>query len=99
MTAPAPTRGTPIPNGRAILAVDFIAAPRIAPEPTKPCLSPQQQNLLELLADGLSNEHIAARLNTSRDAVHQQTKRLYERLCAHNRTHAVTCGFRAGLLS
>ncbi|GGN39662.1 DNA-binding NarL/FixJ family response regulator [Actinoplanes campanulatus] len=75
---------------------DFYARP--APLPVPPRLSPQQAQILYLIAEGHCNKEIAAACNTSLFTVHEQTKRLYWRLGAKNRTHAVTRAFRVGLL-
>ncbi len=62
-------------------------------------LSPREAQLLVLVADGLSNEAIAGRLGVSVETVKTTVTRMRRKLGAANRAHAVTLGFRAGLLS
>jgi DNA-binding NarL/FixJ family response regulator len=96
MTAPAPARGTPLPRGKAILAVDFIAA--VPQKPPAPELSALQHDVLRLMAGGLSNHEIAVRLELTQRVVEVAAYDIYAALGAINRTHAVTCAFQAGLL-
>ncbi|WP_052720213.1 helix-turn-helix domain-containing protein [Actinoplanes rectilineatus] len=61
-------------------------------------LSDRQQQILVLIADGLSNQAIAGRLRISANTVDHQTKRIYDTLGACNRAHAVAVGIRAGVI-
>ena len=56
-----------------------------------------QRVVLVSIAHGLSNEQIAADLGTSVESVRTNVTRLFMRLGAANRAHAVALGFRAGL--
>ncbi len=62
-------------------------------------LSPREEQLLWLVADGMSNGAIAAGLGVSVATVKTTVARMRRKLGAANRAHAVTLGFRAGLLS
>ncbi len=62
-------------------------------------LSAREAQLLVLVADGKTNEEIAADLGVAVDTVKTTITRMRRKLGAANRAHAVTLGFRAGLLS
>jgi DNA-binding NarL/FixJ family response regulator len=51
-------------------------------------LSPRQREVLELLALGMDNDQIAARLYISRNTVKFHVRTIYERLGVHNRVEA-----------
>lgn len=61
-------------------------------------LTKREQQVLELLADGLSARGIGDRLGTTEQTVKSQLRTLYMRLGANNMHHAVSLGYRAGLL-
>jgi DNA-binding CsgD family transcriptional regulator len=61
-------------------------------------LSPRGAQLLKRIADGMTNEDIAADLKVSVDTVKTTVLRLRTKLAASNRAHAVAVGFRRGLL-
>lgn len=70
-----------------------------APLPTgAPPLTPRQQEILLLLARGLQNREIAARLDTVEGTVKVHVKTILEKLGVGNRTHAVVKGIRLGLI-
>jgi DNA-binding NarL/FixJ family response regulator len=69
-----------------------------APNPTT-TLSARQQEVLQLIAEGATNEEIAGRLYLSRHTVKQHTSALYRKLNARNRIHAVQTARRQGLLA
>lgn len=54
--------------------------------------------VLEFIADGMSNREIGARLGVSETTVKTHTKRLYGRLGVSGRCDAVATGFRLGIL-
>jgi DNA-binding NarL/FixJ family response regulator len=73
---------------------------------TQPCrpttqlkLTARQQEILQLIADGATNDEIAVRLYLSRHTVKQHTSALYRKLGARNRTHAVQTARRQGLIA
>jgi DNA-binding NarL/FixJ family response regulator len=62
-------------------------------------LSARQHEILQLIAEGATNEEIALRLYLSRHTVKQHTSALYRKLGARNRTHAVQAARCRGLIS
>ena len=70
--------------------------PRVQPlvEP----LSEREIEVLQLIADGLTNPEIAARLFLSLNTVKVHTRNIYGKLDAHNRTGAVARGKILGIL-
>jgi DNA-binding CsgD family transcriptional regulator len=68
------------------------------PPPTKGLLSPREQEVLLLVAEGLTNEEIAGRLVVSRGTATFHLTSLLQKLGADNRTQAVTHARQQGLL-
>lgn len=61
-------------------------------------LSKREQEVLELMSDGLSNPEIARRLVTSTHTAISHTRKVIAKLEATSRAHAVAVGFRRGLI-
>jgi NarL family two-component system response regulator YdfI len=61
-------------------------------------LTPREAQILALLAEGLVNKQIAARLGISRHTVKTHLGALFHKLGATTRTEAVAAGARAGIL-
>jgi len=61
-------------------------------------LSVRQREILQMLADGLQTEAVAARLGLSTETVRTHTKRILAKLEASTRTQAVAVGLRHGLI-
>ena len=61
-------------------------------------LSSRERQVLALLADGLGNKQIAARLGISTNTVKTHLELLFEKLGVSSRAEAVTAGFKRGLL-
>ena len=61
-------------------------------------LTSRQQEILEGLAQGLSNREIAQKLFLSEKTVKSHSRDLFIRIGARNRTHAVVIGIREGLV-
>jgi LuxR family maltose regulon positive regulatory protein len=104
---PAPQPGTPSLRGRASPHTDRsmsewddsrslkgLNAPRALLDP----LSPREQEILALLAAGLSNAEIAQRLVVAVSTVRWYTKQIYRKLDVHNRTQAVLRAQSLGLV-
>ena len=64
----------------------------------RPALTHREREILSLLADGLGNKQIAARLGISTSTVKTHLELLYEKLDAASRTEAVAAAIRLGLL-
>ena len=62
-------------------------------------LSLRELHVLKLVARGLSNKQIAARLTISDKTVRNHMSRIFKKLSAGNRTEAVMKAMRSGLLS
>jgi DNA-binding NarL/FixJ family response regulator len=82
------TRRVPLPPGRTDDEETFD-------EP----LTPREIDVLERLAEGLSNKAIAARLGISDQTVKFHVASIYAKLGAANRADAVRRALRRGLLS
>lgn len=62
-------------------------------------LPPRQQQVLQLIADGLSNEEVAGRLGISDETVKSFLRLIFRNLDARNRGHAIAIGIRSGLIT
>jgi DNA-binding NarL/FixJ family response regulator len=71
------------------------AAPDIV---TAPVLTQREQQILELLADGLGNKQIAARLGITTNTVKSHLELLFDKLDVSSRAEAVATAARTGLL-
>ncbi len=67
-------------------------------EPSPDRLSPRERELLQLVAEGLSNKAIGQRLSVSVNTVKYHMKNILQKLGAQNRTEAVMMAIRSGLL-
>ena len=74
------------------------AAPRRAAGDSGRNLTARERQVLALLADGLSNTEIAARLVVSRSAVKSHVSSSITKLGASSRTEAATIPVRQGLI-
>jgi DNA-binding NarL/FixJ family response regulator len=63
-----------------------------------PILSNREREILALLADGLANKQIAARLGISKNTVKTHIELLFDKLAVSTRAEAVATGVRRGLL-
>ncbi|HXP85774.1 MAG TPA: response regulator transcription factor [Bryobacteraceae bacterium] len=70
----------------------------VAPEASVENLTPREMEALEMLAEGLSNKQIAARLNISEHTAKFHVNSILNKLGAGTRTEAVMRGLRRGLL-
>jgi len=66
--------------------------------PGVPVLTPREQQILALLADGFGNKQIAGRLAISTNTVKTHLELLFDKLEVSSRTEAVTAAARMGLL-
>lgn len=65
---------------------------------TGPGLSPRQQQVLEHMAEGMTNKEIGAELGITERTVKAYAGELYDKLDARNRAGAVAEGLKHGLL-
>jgi DNA-binding NarL/FixJ family response regulator len=74
------------------------AARRIEGQPEPPTLSERELQVLSGMARGRSNAEIGRELYLSEDTVKTHARRLFRKLGAADRAHAVAVGFRWGLV-
>jgi DNA-binding NarL/FixJ family response regulator len=67
--------------------------------PRRPALTERELQVLCGMADGKSNAEIGRDLFVSEDTVKTHARRLFRKLGARDRAHAVAAGFRTGLVS
>jgi len=70
----------------------------LADVPAEPPLTNRERQVLGLLADGLGNKQIAARLGISANTVKTHLELLFDKLGVSSRTEAVATAARRGLL-
>jgi DNA-binding NarL/FixJ family response regulator len=80
--------GSPMTAHIARKVVQSFQGKPAAPEPAAN-LSPREQEVLDLLAQGLIYKEIADRLGVSYETVHTYIRRIYEKLQVRTRTEAV----------
>jgi pSer/pThr/pTyr-binding forkhead associated (FHA) protein len=66
--------------------------------PLGPSLSPRQQQVLEAMAEGLTNKEIGEQLGVTERTIKAYAQELYDKLNARNRAGAVAEGMKRGLL-
>jgi DNA-binding NarL/FixJ family response regulator len=84
---------------RSFTASGLAAAMQRKMQPTGPKLSPREQEILELLAEGLGVGPIARRLYISESTAKTHISKIYEKLGAANRAQAIMRAVKAGLVS
>lgn len=62
-------------------------------------LSKRERQALGLIATGLSNNQVAARMNISENTVDTLVRRTYAKLGVNNRVSAVLCGVGSGMIA
>ena len=95
----------PVPE-EPVLAYANGAAPTLVPQQRMdlapavraPNLTERELQVLRGMADGKSNAEIGRDLFVSEDTVKTHARRLFRKLGARDRAHAVASGFRAGLV-
>jgi DNA-binding NarL/FixJ family response regulator len=84
-----------------LIAIPADSAPSIFPTFTESVienLTPRETEALEMLAEGLSNKQLAARLNVSEHTAKFHVNSVLTKLDAATRTEAVMRGLRSGLI-
>ena len=76
----------------------FSPAARMEIDAGDEILTPREIEVLRMIADGLGNKQIAARLEISEHTVKFHIASIFTKLGAGSRTEAVTIGIRKGLL-
>ena len=71
---------------------------RQAPRTGSSLLTPRQQEVLALIANGASTVQIAQSLHLSRETVRNHVRNILRRLGVHSRVEAVAVAYRDGLL-
>lgn len=84
---------------RSFTAANLADAMRRRMTPTGPQLSPREDEVLRLLAEGLGVAGIARQLFVSESTAKTHISKIYEKLGAGNRAQAIMNAIRAGLLS
>lgn len=84
---------------RSFSATDLAEAMRRKLTPSGPQLSPRENEVLQLLADGLGVAAIARQLFISESTTKTHISKLYEKLGAANRAQALMAAMRLGLIS
>ena len=103
VAVPAPSSGGP---GTVTATVTVEPAPLVVPAqreresgaPRRPALTERELQVLNGMADGKSNAEIGRDLFVSEDTVKTHARRLFRKLGARDRAHAVASAFRAGLV-
>jgi DNA-binding NarL/FixJ family response regulator len=114
-TSPAPTPITGPPAARPAPSGPARAPGQISPAGPSPAMVPAQRadaervrrvvlterelQVLRGMAEGKSNAEIGRELYVSEDTVKTHARRLFRKLRARDRAHAVAVGFRSGALS
>jgi len=96
----------PLRRGREVVGVFGVARPFVRDDdpgrepdsPPAPTLTPRQQEVLVLLADGASTLQIASSLGLAEETVRNHIRQLLRRLGVHSRLAAVAYARRHGLL-
>ncbi len=77
---------------------DMTMVLEVPETPIGPSLSPRQQEVLELMAEGMTNKEIGAQLGVTERTVKAYAQELYDKLDARNRAGAVAEAMKRGLL-
>jgi two-component system, NarL family, response regulator NreC len=88
------------PSLAKALVSDYLGRSRTDPEEAPlEALTPREEEVLELLAEGLSNDEIADRLVISRHTVARHRENLMGKLNLHSRSELVKYAIRKGLIA
>jgi DNA-binding NarL/FixJ family response regulator len=98
-TSRARTGRSPTASAAGILIADPKGPRRSNGEALEEPLTPRETDVLELLAEGLANKPIAARLGISDQTLKFHVASICGKLGAANRTDAVRRAVRRGLVS
>ena len=73
-------------------------AEKIAAHLSEPALTARELEVLQLVADGMRNKEVAARLSISGETVKMHLRNVMEKLEVNDRTHAVMVAVRRGFI-
>jgi DNA-binding NarL/FixJ family response regulator len=80
------------------LARTMLAAPPVDAETATPVLSKREEEVLQLFAEGRTTSEVARELFISAKTVKNHLASIYEKLDAHDRTHAVLTAVKMGII-
>ncbi len=80
-------------SGGEVVPLHAPQVQRLEPKPTA-----RELEVLQLISDGLVNREIGTRLYLSEETVKSHVRHLLAKLQARSRAHAVSVGFRRGLI-
>lgn len=91
------------PSAEVVLVAHATEDSLVPAQPTRDnavgtVLTNREREILALLADGLANKQIAARLGISKNTVKTHLELLFDKLGVSSRAEAVATGVRRGLL-
>lgn len=75
-----------------------LVASGLAERAEMPAVTPREIEIIELIAGGLSNKEVAARLGISDQTVHAHVRNVCQKFAVSDRTAVVTAAMRRGLL-
>jgi two-component system response regulator NreC len=88
------------PSLAKLLVADFLSrASEGMNKATMDGLTPREQEVLSVLAEGLSNDDIAEKLAISRHTVARHRENLMKKLSLHSRSELVKYAIRKGLIT
>lgn len=98
--------GLKITRKKEVVVVKEVPAPALAPQPfalneerlKDLGITKRELEILELIAQGMSNREIAEKLFVSENTVKTHSSRLFDKLSAKRRTQAVQIGKEMGLI-
>jgi DNA-binding NarL/FixJ family response regulator len=70
----------------------------LAEHATDDALSAREIEVLKLISGGNANKEVAAQLSITEETVKVHVKSILSKLCANDRTHAVTIGLKRGII-
>lgn len=82
----------------AMMSALSAAVSRVDARSSAGGLSARELDVLRLVAEGMSNRNISARLHISENTVKNHMRRIHEKLGVRSRTEAVVAAVKAGLL-
>lgn len=86
-------------GGTAVVVPSQRVDPVTGADRRRPALTERELQVLRGMAEGKSNAEIGRDLYVSEDTVKTHARRLFRKLRARDRAHAVAVGFRSGALS